>query len=250
MQLVVVSAAGEGGDPHWSTARAGELVRAVPAWAAEAGHEAQVALRWLAEVDDHSPPLLLPTDTSADADTALAAARAAGRTIEEFRRPTRGYTRVAENAAGIPVEVALTRALRDLPGATVLHVGLGARGTPNVGWIAERMGSPTFAIVKTAELTCARGDRVDRSGASCSDWQDPERCRWCCTPAGFWRRGPSASDVRNRADLIFASLQACAGIFVDDGDGEKVALSCGAAEGSVHIGQDVAGVLARLSVSE
>jgi hypothetical protein len=117
------------------------------------------------------------------------------------------------------LERALVRSLRAEPAACVLHVGAGAGGSPNVAWLADRMGSLAFAVVRSAEIVCQRGDLVDASGAPCGCFDDAARCRRCCT--SVWRRRPRADDFRNRWDLLLAGLAVAEAVFADDEAGAE-----------------------------
>ncbi|MBL8754327.1 MAG: hypothetical protein JNK15_13580 [Planctomycetes bacterium] len=129
--------------------------------------------------------------------------------------------RVAAGNRHLAVELELTRELRARPTAVVVHVGVGARGSPNVGWLAERLGSRSFAVARGAEVVCHRGDLRFRDGTSCAVVDDAARCRRCCA-AGLFRR-PHADDFRNRGDLLVASLQAAAAVFVPErGDADRL----------------------------
>lgn len=190
VNLLVVSAPGTGSERHWSLVEAAEFVAAARAEGA--------SVEWLCALPDGvSQP---------DAATCFRHAADAP------------HGRVAKNSADVPLERALTARLREVPTTVVVNFGLGARGTPNVPWLADRLGSPAFAVVRAAEVACARGDLVDRDGAPCSQWDDPERCAWCVRVRGWLRRRPRVAELQSRVDLCVASLQVCRAVFVRDAD--------------------------------
>lgn len=115
----------------------------------------------------------------------------------------------------IPAEKALTDSLRDRRVDAFIHVGLGARGSPNMCWLAQRMGTEAIAVVRTAEVVCQRGDLVDRDGAACGDFGDPERCARCCRST--WR-APHADTFSSRTDLVVVGLQSCRSVWLDAAD--------------------------------
>jgi hypothetical protein len=196
MHLIVVSSPGPGRVPpavHWSRAAAAAV-------AAEAVREG-ATVRWLEPV--HAPA----GDAAGDVPAGVAHRRV------PFGEAG-GVHRVAARNRHLALELELTRQLRERPDAVVVHVGAGAGGSPNVGWLADRLGSRTFAVVRGAEVVCARGDLLHRDGTVCAITDDAERCRRCCA-AGLWRR-PAADDFRNRSDLLVASLQAATAVFVAD----------------------------------
>lgn len=160
-------------------------------------------------------------DFVADLDVALVALGVPVDRLGVQRRGGRGgqpapLHRVAAGNTDVPAEIALTRALRVEPAHAVVHAGAGARGSPNLLWIAARMGSASVAVVRVSEVVCQRGDLVDRDGRRCDRIDDPERCTWCCRES-FWRR-PKPDDFRNRLDLVVAGLQACSAVWAPDGD--------------------------------
>lgn len=122
--------------------------------------------------------------------------------------------RVTLGMLDLPLETALTKELRARPAAAVVHVGVGARGSGNLLWIADRMGSAPFAVVRASEVVCQRGDLVDDRGQPCDRFDDPQRCRNCC--GGPWWRRARGSDFENRRELLVAGLQAARGVFVRD----------------------------------
>ncbi|MEZ6038220.1 MAG: hypothetical protein R3F29_12120 [Planctomycetota bacterium] len=174
MQLVVVRSPGFGAPPHWSAAFADELERLV---VARGGAVRQ----------------LLPGVA---------------------RQAALPPSAVAAGHCDMQLECELTAALREWPCAVVVHVGVGARGTPNVLWIADRLGSRAIACVHGDELVCARGDLRHRDGRPCDEFTDAARCRSCC--AASWRRKPHLSDLQNRTDLSVASLLVAEQTFVRD----------------------------------
>ena len=211
MQIVLVSSPGTGQAPHWSTALAGEFAREVAAKGA--------TVRWL---------------------VALHAAHAAppggdGVQVLPFRarRPS-PLSEVAASQSDAAMELALTESLRAAPESVVVHVGLGGQGTPNMLWLADRLGSRTFACARGAELVCHRGDLLDRDQRVCREWSDAERCRWCCTTS--WWSKPRADDLRNRQDLLIAALHTCAAIAVPADEDVEMLGSLGVASSRVSVG--------------
>ncbi len=156
---------------------------------------------------------------------------------------TASPTRVAADTGHLALELAVTRALRERPGTVVVHVGIGARGSPNVPWLAERLGARAFAVLRSAEVVCHRGDLVECTGDPCRDCRSPERCRWCCS--GWWNR-PAADDFRNRSDLLAASLQACACIWVPAAADVAPLGDFGLTARVCEVGHDAAAIVARL----
>lgn len=142
------------------------------------------------------------------------------------------------------MEVALASHLRAQPAAAVVHVGAGARGTPNVCWLAERMGSEPFAIVRAAEIVCHRGDLVDATGAACHDATRAERCRRCC--AASWWRTPWSDELPNRSDLLAGSLAVAAAVFVGSADDVAPLQAFGANPRTLVVGAEVPAIAARV----
>ena len=121
---------------------------------------------------------------------------------------------VAHDHGDLAFEQVLQGSLREQAAAAIVHVGAGARGSPNLLWLAERMGSAAFAVVRAAEVVCHRGDLVDRTGAACDHFLDAGRCRDCC--AGSWWRRPPRTAFADRGDLVAGSLLAARAVFVAD----------------------------------
>ena len=111
------------------------------------------------------------------------------------------------------LEVLLTRSLRERAAHVVVHLGVGARGSPNVLWIADCMGSGPIAVVRAAEVVCQRGDLIHATGAACTKFDDAERCRLCCR-ASWWGH-PHRTELLNRSDLLAAGLLAAETVFVE-----------------------------------
>ncbi len=162
-----------------------------------------------------------------------------------LRRPLPPLHVVAAEHQDLDLEQALTRSLRERPAHVLCHVGVGARGSPNLGWLAERLGSVVFAVAQSAEVVCHRGDLLDRSGADCREFSSPERCRRCCA-ASWWRR-PSALAFLDRADSSAASLLAAEAVFVPTPtDGERL-LQFGLTARQLVVAADAASIAARLT---
>jgi len=188
VHAVLVSSPGAEPAPHWSHAAAADLAAAFAARG--------VRVTWLAvpRLGQVLPP---------------AGAAVARETIAMPSRPS--LAGVARETSHLALERRLTQVLRDASAAVVVHVGLGARGSPNVCWLAERLGALPSAVVHAAEVVCHRGDLVDHRGAPCGEFLQPDRCRQCCRGA---LRLPAADAFRNRSDLLAASLLACRNVFV------------------------------------
>ncbi|MCA8976972.1 MAG: hypothetical protein KDC98_19770 [Planctomycetes bacterium] len=112
-------------------------------------------------------------------------------------------------------EIALAAILRHDLVDVVVHAGVGARGSPNMLWLAQRLGSDAVAVVRSAEVVCQRGDLVDGEGEACTDFADAERCAACCCHG---KRRPRSDELRNRLDLFVAGLQACSTVWLGDDD--------------------------------
>jgi hypothetical protein len=74
------------------------------------------------------------------------------------------------------------------------------------------MGSRVFAVVRSAEVICQRGDLVDAAGLACMRYDDAATCRACCTRS-WWGR-PHGDEFRNRWDLLLGALVAAEAVFV------------------------------------
>ncbi len=188
MRVMLVSSPGAGTESHWSHARAAVVAECLSARGA--------TVAWVAVARPGQS--LPPTSPSVAARTLWAGA---------LLKPHR----VAADSQHLPVEVAVTQALREAPARAVVHLGAGARGSPNIAWLAERLGAAPFAVVRAAEVVCHRGDLVDHTGVACEQFLDAQRCRRCC--AGSWWQRPGADDFRNRGDLLAGSLLVCSTVF-------------------------------------
>ncbi|MBL8728503.1 MAG: hypothetical protein JNM25_08740 [Planctomycetes bacterium] len=189
MRVVLVSSPGRSPAPHWSHAASAELARELLAGGADVEwfHTAAIA---------GSPP----EPVGAHARGIVAARRVA-------------LHRVGAGMHDLGLERALADSLRQRHADAVLHVGLGAGGSPNVPWLADRMGSRVFAVVRSAEVVCQRGDLVDRTGLACTRHDDAATCRVCCTRA--WWGQPHADEFRNRWDLLLGGLLSAEAVFVE-----------------------------------
>ena len=189
VQIVLVSSPGAGGAPHWSHELAGDFARLAVAKGA--------TVRWM--------PALYPGQSLPPAADGV-------QVIAHQERSKLRLSKVASSQLDGHIESSVTACLREEPLSVVVHIGLGAQGSPNVLWLSDRMGSRTFACVRGIELVCHRGDLFDRDKRMCTDWSDAERCRWCCSTSMF--RRPASNDLRNRVDLFIAGMQTCASISV------------------------------------
>ena len=167
-----------------------------------------------------------------------------GLCLQERRTPVVPVHRVERANEDVGLEVALTRSLRARPAAAVVHLGVGARGSPNVLWMADRMGSAAVAVLRSEELLCQRGDLVHSSGRRCETFDDAARCRQCCAPSN-WRR-PGTSAFLGRWDLLFGGLSCAAAVFVpDEADCERLA-TAGVPRRLLAAPADAAAIAARL----
>jgi len=187
MRVLLVSSPGAGSGPHWSHTTARELAAALQV--------GQAQVHWFAVADADRAPQ-----------------RPATGEFTFVPLPARALHEVAAGADHTAFDVVLTKELRIRPAAAVVHLGLGARGSGNVAWIADRMGSVTFAVARASEVVCQRGDLIDWTGQPCAIFDDPERCRRCCTAS--WLHRARAGAFRDRLDLLVAGLQVCNAVFV------------------------------------
>lgn len=116
----------------------------------------------------------------------------------------------------IPLEIELTKLLRSEPADAVVHAGVGARGSPNLLWVAERMGSRSISVVRASEVVCQRGDLLDWERQPCRTFQDPDRCARCCRQSRL--RRSTAGEFLSRLDLVVAGLRACSTVWLSEGD--------------------------------
>lgn len=219
-RCVVVSSPGRGA-LHWSHAAAAGLATALQSRGAP--------VDWFAAVRPGQQPT--PVDP--------------GLLPQLFPLPAAPpLARVAAAHVHLAIETAMTRALRAAPAAAVVHVGLGAGGSPNVGWLAERLGSPVFAVVRAAEVVCHRGDLIDAAGAPCTSFLDAERCRRCCATAPW--PAPRVVDLHNRADLLAASLAAATVVFVRDAADAPLLTAFGVPARTVAVAVDADAIAERV----
>lgn len=183
---MLVSSPGDPPSGHWSHATAAELARVLRVSGA--------GVEWF---------------RVGRADAAEAAPGVLVHDIAHRERPLHDVRSANDDPV---LEAALARSLRVRPATAVVHVGAGARGSPNVLWLADRMGGAAFAVVRGAELVCHRGTLVHARGMPCSDFQDAHRCQQCCT-LSWWRR-PRARAFQDRQDLLVGSLCVAAAVFV------------------------------------
>lgn len=209
MFVVIVTARGNGPGPHWSVA-VGERVIAVL-------RARGIAVTWLRELPA-ALPLPCPPGTE----------------VVDFVAPVPALHRVAARGDDVALDVALAKLLRRRPAEAVIHLGLGAVGTVQPLWLAERMGSLPLAVIEAREVLCHRGDLRFAGGEACVVVEDPERCGRCVTtPCGRgvspwrsrWLRStrrvpgsgyPGHEQFRNRLDLLVGSLQVARLIAVTD----------------------------------
>jgi len=211
VQIVVVSSPGLGGQPHWSHEVAGAFARLAVARGA--------TVRWLAGLHAGQP---------------IPPGEAGLQVVAHQDRKVYPAGAVNPSQLDAQLELALTECLRLEPLSAVVHFGLGAQGTPNVLWLADRMGSKTFACVRGVELVCHRGDLLDRDKVICTEWSSADRCRWCCSDAA--KPKPSSDDMLNRVDLFIAGLATAAGIFVSEADEVDYVTSLGVSAKGIEVG--------------
>lgn len=149
-------------------------------------------------------------------------------TIESFRLRSAPLPAVARSLSSTALERSLTHRLREHPGAPVVHLGVGAGASPNVAWLADRLGSPVVVVADPGELLCRRGDLVDRTGARCARFDDRVRCRWCCSG---WLRRARVPELQNRADAVYSSLAVAAAVMLWPAEAPELAAA--ACEGLV-----------------
>lgn len=221
VRIVLVSSPGGGATPHWSHGYASELGSALL--------RAGAAVTWFATafVGQPVPPPPVGIEQRCGEPRS--------------RQPLH---RAAADNSDVPLESALARALREQPAAAVVHIGAGARGTPNVAWLAERMGSVPFAVVRAAEVVCHRGDLIEADGSACREPLQPDRCRRCCS--GSWWQQPRSDELQNRADLLAGSLLAADAVFVAEPADADLLRRFGANERSLVLAADAEQVAARI----
>ncbi len=223
MAVALVSSPGRGDGTHWSHASAAHVATRLVA----AGR----AVTWLAAVAGRRPPPLPQAPSGVERRVLPLRTRVA-------------LHRVAACNRHLELELELTALLRRQPDCAVVHFGVGANGSPNVNWLADRLGSPAFAVVRAAEVLCLRGDLVHASGERCASFLEPERCRRCI--ASRWRRA-NAGAVRARNDLIAASLLASTAVFVADEADVDPLLAFGVPRRSLEVAPDLDVVAARIA---
>jgi hypothetical protein len=125
--------------------------------------------------------------------------------------------------------------------------GLGAPGSANALWIAERMGAVGVATVRAAEVLCHRQDLVDWQHQDCRVFDDPARCTRCClspgarslsVPAAFagrslaWLRGfspfPNLHAFATRFDVAVGGLGSASLVLVEHADEAGLLAQAGA----------------------
>jgi hypothetical protein len=209
MDVLLLSNRGAEAAPHWSEA----LAATVAGGLASAG----ATVRWLCSTTPYRAVPVAP----------------AGVELLTLRGGTPPFRSVQARNEELAVDVALTRQLRRRPADVVIHFGLGSPGSANTCWFADRMGAATVAAVRVAEALCHRQTLIDASGAVCREVTDPERCTRCCSAGDAAGLGPTQSKLagacrvfgsmspfphsnafKTRFDLVFASLQVTAAIYV------------------------------------
>lgn len=221
VQIVVVSSPGMGSAPHWSHEVAGDFARQAVARGA--------TVRWLVAL--HAGQPIPPGGPGLQV-------------LAHKDRKVLTLNEVAASQLDVPLEVTLTECLRDEPLSVVVHIGVGGQGSPNVLWLADRLGSRTYACARGVELVCHRGDLLDRDKRLCTNWMDPERCRWCCSTKLLGK--PSSNDLRNRGDLFIAGFHACVSISVPTEEDVQLVTDLGVARKQVAIGASAESLIARV----
>lgn len=189
-----------------------------------------------------------------------AAKRADGEPVEPWTRevPSRTppFRSVMSGQIDSPLELALSRELRDDP-ADVVHVqGYGAANSYLLAWFAERLGVPSVVVVDPIEaVLCHRGTLVDREGQPCRQFDDARRCARCCRgadPAALGRTGaalavltrplrglapfPSETAMLNRLDTLIHGLAAARLVCVRDPAAATDLIALGLPEKLLHVG--------------
>lgn len=225
MRVVLVSSPGDpAGAPaagHWSHAAAADLARVLLVSGAH--------VEWFRvahDGDDLPPP---PPGTQ----------------MHAFAVRPFPLHRVAAANDAMPVEIALNRSLRAHHANVVVHLGAGARGSPNIAWIANRMGSVAHAIVRATEVVCHRGTLVDADNRPCTIADDAERCRSCCSRS--WLQRARAFDFVDRLDLLVGSLVLAAGVFVASAAEAERLAGVGVPRTSLVTTHDVQEIAARIA---
>lgn len=220
MRVVLVSSPGRPPRPHWSDAAAIDLAAALRAWDAE--------VEWLRVAGASVPSVDLPgVDTHAVVPPRPAPLHRVGTGMQH---PT--------------LEHELVRRLRRRHADAVLHVGVGAGGSPNVLWLAERMGSRVYAFARGAEVVCHRGDLVDAGGNACTRHDDAVTCRLCC--ARSWWARPHAHEFENRWDLLVGGLLVAEAVFVDEPAQVEMLAALGVSHRRLFAGLGAAAIAQRI----
>ena len=152
--------------------------------------------------------------------------------------------RVSKCRTDSPVEVLLTRSLRERPAHAVVHLGVGARGSPNVLWIAGCMGSAPIAVLRAAEVVCQRGDLVDAAGLACTQFDDADRCQRCCR-ASLWSQ-PHRTELLSRSDLLVAGLLAAEAVFVASPADVELLVASGVPQRTIAADRTLQAIAARV----
>ena len=202
MRVVLVSSPGASSELHWSHGAAAELARLLVLKGAN--------VQWLpvTYVGQDLPPIPPAVHVRAT----------------HHEKPTPLHL-VTKGRTDTSLEILLTRSLRECPAHAVVHLGVGARGSPNVLWIADCMGSAPIAVLRAAEVVCQRGDLIHATGVACSKFDDAERCRLCCR-ASWWGH-PHRTELLNRSDLLAAGLLAAETVFVPTQDDAGLLVASG-----------------------
>lgn len=224
MQIVLVSSPGPGPGPHWSQLLAADFARA----AAQRG----AAVRWL--------PALHPGQEAPACGPGVQVAPVR-------RRRSWWFHDTAAGAAASAMELALTESLRAAPLSAVVHVGLGGQGTPNVCWLAERLGSRTYAFARGAELVCHRSHLLAAAERPCRGQAGGDACPWCVD--GGQPSAAASIELRTREDNLVAALQTCATVVVPAPADAEVVRGLGVRAERVSVGAS-AGALAQLVLTK
>lgn len=208
MRVVLVSSPGSSSELHWSHGAAAELARLLVLKGAN--------VQWLPVIyaGQNLPPIPPAVHVRA--------------TQHDHPVPVHLVTKGRTDS---PVEIVLTRSLRERPAHAVVHLGVGARGSPNVLWIADCMGSAPIAVLRGSEVVCQRGNLIHASGVACTKFDDAERCRLCCR-ASRWGH-PHRTELLNRWDLLAAGLLAAEAVFVATQDDAGLLAASGVAQRTI-----------------
>ncbi len=216
MDVLLISGRGLGAKAHPSRVQARALVDSLRARGD--------TVRWLCPVEADEAAV---TGSASTADGA--------RYCQAIPSTAPGFRAVQGRLSDLGSELSLTRELRRSPPDLVHQLACGGATSEALSWIAQRLGVPCVMSLELAETLCHRGTLVDERGRTCDDWDDPLRCRACCSaagpdsltagqalaakvlrPLGGLSPFPSRTDFQNRVDMLVAALMAADRVWVRD----------------------------------